>query len=912
MRFKIKYLTLLFLFVICHVAIAGITGKITGKVVDANTGEPLPGANIVLKETTMGAATDINGTFLILNVPPGRYILEVSMIGYSKQFVPDVFVQIDLTTRLDFSLQTEVIKGESITVVAKRPAVQKDLTSSESRISSEDISVMPVTEMRDILELQSGVTLDEGGGIHIRGGRASEVAYWIDGIAVTDVYDGGQSVIVENSSIQELQVISGTFNAEYGNAMSGIINIVTKEGAKRFGGSFSAYSGDYFSSRDKLYRGIDKIDPLAEKNLQMSLSGPVPLLSEFVSFYTTARYNYTDGWLYGQSYFDMYGDTLNNVEYVPMNWRNKLTTQSKLSFRPFPKLKIRLSYMTSEEDYEDFDHGLQYVPEANIKRHNIGRNLSIGITHSLSERTFYDLNFSRYYKRYWHKLFEDENDPRYIDPYFWEHDRRVNPDFWFTDHSINTNRFQRRTDTNIAKFDITSQITDIHLLKFGIEGKVHKLELDDYSIIDNPNIKDTVFTPYIPKKDTLGKNFGEFEREYYLHEPKEISVYIQDKIEFQNVIINLGMRWDYFDADAQVPANSNEPYIDNPRDPILDSLSLEEREEFWWKDTKPKSQISPRLGIAYPITDKGVIHFSFGHFFQIPQFEYLYTDPGYKIPETSGHFGVFRNPNMKPQKTVMYELGIRQEIVRNLTIDVTGFYRDVRDWVSSGIPIDLGGGASYYTYVNKDYSNVRGITLSLTKSYSRYYWFNLYYTFQIVEGSNSNPDDEFGAIEDNREPRRYIVPLEWDQAHTINGSVYLGTQKGGATLIGRYGSSYPYTPEITVASRMGRSISTELETNSRRKPMTCNFDLKIFRNISVGKSKITLFVDIYNLLDVRNELIVWGNTGRANKNLDEPDTPEEISWYDSIYRINTIREHYTHPEWYSEPRKIQFGFNISL
>ncbi|MCK4446792.1 MAG: carboxypeptidase-like regulatory domain-containing protein, partial [Candidatus Marinimicrobia bacterium] len=121
MRFKIKYLTLLFLFVICHVAIAGITGKITGKVVDTNTGEPLPGANIVLKETTMGAATDINGTFIILNVPPGRYILEVSMIGYSKQFVPDVFVQIDLTTRLDFSLQTEVIKGESITVVAKRP-----------------------------------------------------------------------------------------------------------------------------------------------------------------------------------------------------------------------------------------------------------------------------------------------------------------------------------------------------------------------------------------------------------------------------------------------------------------------------------------------------------------------------------------------------------------------------------------------------------------------------------------------------------------------------------------------------------------------------------------------------------------------------------------------------------------------
>jgi len=891
---------------------AGTTGKITGKVVDANTGEPLPGANIVLKETTIGAATDINGTFLILNVPPGRYSLEVSMIGYSKQLMPDVFVQIDLTTRLDFSLETEVIKGESVTVVAKRPAVQRDLTSSESRISSEDISVMPVTEMRDILELQSGVTMDAGGGIHIRGGRTSEVAYWIDGVPITDVYDGGQSVGIENDAIQELQVISGTFNAEYGNAMSGIVNIVTKEGATKFGGSISAYSGDYLSRDKKLFPNIDKINPFSERNIQFNLNGPVPFLTGLVSFYTTARYNYTDGWLYGQSYFDMYGDTLNNVEYVPMNWRNKLTTQSKLSFTPFPKLKIRLSYMTSDENYEDFDHGLQYVPNANIERHNQGRNYTLGITHTLSEKTFYEVNISSYYKTYWHRLYEDENDPRYIDPYYWEHVQRVNPDFWFTDHSINTSRFNRRTDTKIAKVDVTSQITDLHLLKFGLEGKIYKLKLDGYSIIDDPILKDTIFTSYIPRKEISGKKFGEFGRGYYLHKPEEFSTYIQDKIEFQNVIINLGLRWDYFDANTQVPANPNEPYIDNPRDPILDSLTLEEREEFWWKETKPKSQISPRLGVAYPITDKGVIHFSFGHFFQVPQFELLYTNPGYKIPETSGLFGIYLNPDMKPQKTVMYELGLRQEIVKDLTVDLTSFYRDVRDWVSTGVPIDLGGGASYITYTNKDYSNVRGIVLSLEKKYSQYYLFNLYYTYQVAEGSNSDPGDEFGAIHANREPRRYIIPLAWDQTHTINGSIYIGTQKGGATLIGRYGSAYPYTPYITVASRMGRNVSTELEENSRRKPMTYNFDLKIFGNINIGRSKITLFVDIYNLLDIRNELNVWGNTGRANKNLDEPSTPEEIAQYESSNRINTIHQYFTHQEWYSAPRKVQFGFNISL
>jgi len=910
-----KLIICLLIFALSGYLFAGTTGKITGIVVDASDGSPLPGANVILEGTVIGAACDYEGNFLILNVPPGNYNLKVTMIGFTKQVVKDVLVQVDLTTRLEFEMTTEVLEaGESVTVIARRPAVKKDLTSSESRISSKDIKAMPVNNMSDILQLQSGVTKDAGGGIHIRGGRSSEVAYWVDGIPVTDSYDGGQSVSVENASIQELQVISGTFNAEYGNAMSGIVNIVTKEGARKYEGSLSMYGGDYVTADDELYPGIDKINPTSEKDLQVNFSGPVPFTDKKVSFYTNARYNYSDGWLYGQQYFNIYGDTLStdNPDYVPMNWNQKFTTHSKLSIRPFSSVKIALSYMTSDDVYEGFNHGLQYVPDANMERHNKGRNVSLKLTQSLSNKTFYDLSFSKYSKRYNHNYFESKNDSGYIDPYYWEHNERENPYYWFTDHSIDRGRFFRETNTQIAKFDFTSQVTKLHLVKLGAELKYHDLELDGYSIVDDANIADSVFTPYIPQKHVEGNKFGEFGRDYYSHNPREFSLYIQDKIEFNSVIINLGLRYDYFDANTVIPSDPAEPYIDNPRNPLLDSLTLAEKEEFWWKETSVKQQISPRFGIAYPITDKGVLHFSFGHFFQIPNFELLYTYPGYKIPESSGQFGIGGNPDLNPQKTVMYELGMKQEVIRDFTVDLTGFYRDVRDWVSTGVPVDIGGGANFITYANKDYSNVMGVILALEKKYSNNFWFNLSYTFQIAEGSNSNPGDAFGAMLADREPRKYLIPLGWDQTQTLNSTFFYGTNGYGITLIGRFGSGYPFTPVILTATRQGANASVQPEENSRRKPKTYELDLKINKNMTLFGKNVVLFADIYNFLDIRNQINVWGSTGNADNGLEELQANQTSREHLAEYRINTVEEYYTHQEWYSAPRKINIGLSISF
>ncbi|RMG22209.1 MAG: hypothetical protein D6732_26050, partial [Methanobacteriota archaeon] len=302
---------------------SGTTGKIVGIVKDKNTGEPLIGVNVLVEGTPLGSTTDIDGSYLILNVPPGTYTLTFQYIGYREVHQSGVKVSVDFTTTVNVEMEEATIElGEAIVVVAKRDVIRKDLTSSQVEVTADDISTIPSENFDDILQLQSGITRDAGGGFHIRGGRSSEVAYWVDGVTITDAFDGSNGVEIENNAIQSLQVISGTFNAEYGQAMSGIINIVTKEGGEKFSGRISSYVGDYVTGdtygkddpfdpnrTDQIYLNLDDINPADIYNLQGSLSGPVPLTSGKMRFFVNFRRFFDEGWLYGQRRYVPTGDT---------------------------------------------------------------------------------------------------------------------------------------------------------------------------------------------------------------------------------------------------------------------------------------------------------------------------------------------------------------------------------------------------------------------------------------------------------------------------------------------------------------------------------------------------------------------------------------------------------------------------
>ena len=266
---------------------------------------------------------------------------------------------------------------------------------------------------------------------------------------------------------------------------------------------------------------------------------------------------------------------------------------------------------------------------------------------------------------------------------------------------------------------------------------------------------------------------------------------------------------------------------------------------------------------------------------------------------------------MEPQKTTSYELGLQQEITRDLKLEVTGYFRDVRNWVSTGIPIDLGGGASYFKYVNKDYSNVRGVIITVDRRFNNYYGWHIDYTFQTAEGSNSNPSEEFGAILDNSEPRRSIIPLNWDQRHTLNASAYTSYHGWGGHILMQYGSGYPYTPVYTSSSLQGQTLANVLIQNSRRKQSTVNFDLKLYKEITFSRDiHGRFFININNLFDTTNEITIWGDTGRSSGTAEQSLAEENDDG--NPLRPNTISDYFNHPEWYSDPRNIQFGVQVSL
>ncbi len=232
---------------------AGTTGKIAGIVVDEK-GEPLVGTNVLIEGTQLGGMTDITGEYYIINIPPGNYQVRFMFIGYQTIAVKDVRVSADLTTRVDATLKQQILESNDVVVVsANRDAIQKDLTASETSFSTDKIEMLPVRGINDIVSLQAGVIRDAGGDIHIRGGRTTEISYLVDGVQIIDPLNRRPGINIDDQAIEELKTITGTFNAEYGQALSGVINIVTKRGSEDFKINVIAYMGDYFSLDDKVY-----------------------------------------------------------------------------------------------------------------------------------------------------------------------------------------------------------------------------------------------------------------------------------------------------------------------------------------------------------------------------------------------------------------------------------------------------------------------------------------------------------------------------------------------------------------------------------------------------------------------------------------------------------------------------------
>lgn len=909
----------LIIFLSYQTSLLAQSGKISGKVIDGTTNEGIPFVNIIVEGTNYGAASDIDGNYSIIGVPPGTYNVKASAIGYNGQTVRGVKVSIDLTTQVNFTLyETSIELKEEVVVVATRPPVTKDLTSSTSIIGADEISVLPVTEFQEVLNLKAGIV-----GGSVRGGRKGEVVYAIDGVPVTDVYDGSTVIDVNANSIQELQFISGAFNAEYGRALSGYVNIATKDGDNKFNGTFTSYIGDYYSTNEKIFRDIKNFQPVNIRNFEGSFSGPI--IQNTLFFYLNARYIYFGGWINGKRVFNPWNITenrgatyplseryilsvnpdsgLGDGKIVPMNWNEKIYGQGKLTYRLFTNFKINYSYFLDKVDYRDYDHSFAYNPDGDYKRFRKGYTNILGLTHTLTPNSFYTLNFTYFYKSYKQYVYEDPNDPRYTNDVLLGQQPAEVPSF--RTGGTQAGNFKRLTNTYGVKWDFTSQVDQINMVKFGVEFNYHNLGFDDIYLMQPLNTEDPRVTRnpfvrrYIPNPDDPNENLN---INRYIRKPIEFSAYVQDKIELKEMIINVGLRMDYFKPDGKLLVDPTDPDVYRPKKPENIALTLEERKAKWYKDPTDKIQFSPRLGIAFPITDRGVIHFSYGHFFQIPNFDILFTNPEYKFGFGTGNLGIAGNPDLKPQQTISGEIGLQQALTDDITFDLTGYFRDIRNL--AGTRADeiriFGGTSTYSQFVNSDFGFVKGIVFTLTKRLSNNWSATIDYTFQSAKGNASDPAATRNAIAGGTQPEIQLVRLDWDQTHTVNATFsYTSEADWGFSLISNYGSGFPYTPTQSF------NLSALL-TNSELKPSSFNVDLRAYKDFNLGFMKISLFTRVYNLFDIQNEVNVYNDSGTADFTIDEYLRRRE----GNPELVNTLDEYYRNPTFYSEPRRIEVGATL--
>jgi len=969
-QYPLIFLLIIF-FTLC--AYAGETGKIAGQVIDANTGDALAGANVLIEGTSLGASTDANGEYFIINIPPGKYTVKFMFIGYQAQLNTNVRITVDLTRRLDVRLKEQIMKSDEVIVVtAQNKDIQKDITSSEVTYTSRNIEALPVKSVADIVSLQAGVVKDASGKLHIRGGRSTEISYMVDGIQVLDPLNRGSGITIDDQAIEELQTITGTFNAEYGQALSGVINIITKRGSDKFKINVIGYMGDYLSFRNNIYFVMDNakwantaaraltyqgrslnytftendnlkqksyltqkaylntFNPLQNRDIQINISGTMPFSAKKLTYFASARYNKHPGFQYGKRYFMPWGiqapvsDSLHFFEapdnkLVALNRNTDIGLQTKLFYSLSNSINMSYGiYYNDNSSYSVDANRYKYVPDAGKNYYTTSQTHILSFKHVLSARTLYEFKGSYYQKKHENYLYKNPYDYRYMptksgdfESYVFGNDIGNKVSIWNRNNSFAfygnpTDYGKLFLDYLTLRWDMTSQVTNRHLLKMGISSRFHNIKNDWFNL----QFSDKTYRPQIPGESSP------FHVKYHA-KPKEFAAYIQDKMEYEDLIINIGVRFDYFNPDGRVLNDPMDPQIYNPfkldhiyknyypgiPDSETVEYSLKERRAFWYKRANASYQLSPRLGFSFPITERGVIHFSYGHFFQNPEFRYLYDNPNFWIAG-AGARNLVGNANLKAQRTVMYEVGLQQELFDNFNLHLTGFYRDIRDWVGTGTPIDTYQGVTYYKYENKDHAAAKGITIS-TNFRQKNLTINLDYTYMTAKGTSSDTQDAYFASQVNREPRLTLIELNWDRKHTLNAVFTYVKNSFGASIIGSIGSGLPYTPRFARGEVSGSGTFIGLRENSERKPMTYNVDFRMSKKIKLEGFMAELYLNVQNLFDSGNARYVYSDTGRPDYTLDG------VNQQQRLIEIASVNEYFTRPGYYSNPRFIQVGFRVA-
>lgn len=882
---------------------AGTTGKLAGTVKDAASGENLVGASVTVIGTKLGAASDLEGSFYILNVPSGTYDLNVSMVGYKTLVMRGVKVFPDLTRDLQFRLESTTIQAEQVEITATRPLIEKDITASTSIVTSKEIRQMPIRGFQAVTRLQAGTVSGDnrqGGGLQIRGGRPGEVAYYVDGFSTQNYITGGAGADVNSNAIQEVMTITGGFSAEYGNAMSGIVNVVTREaGEKR---SFDIeVRDDEFMPKKRMY---------GYRNLDFSAGLP---FSTGTSIFLSGEYRF-------------------RKDRAPRsNWDGQLMhmgsegigVQLKVVQRISDAIKAKVGAIFSKDDYDDVQSETAGVLDNLSWRYNaahmpryksLNYQAYLTLTANFSKSFFGNFSANYFYSGLESGdglLMENYND--YLNtvavnttvgpdgrPDTMSGDRRYDSDNLYALPGVSWRVYRKRQSEYIGgNFDLTKQLTAHHELKLGGEIKMHTAR---YFSIDLPWRANPFIDNYDEDRTIHGTVFKGTP-----YKPVNGAVYLQDKMELEGAVVNAGLRFDFFNAAAKKFVNRTQIFSDQAQTIVNE------------EDAPTEYQVSPRLGFSFPVTDMTLVHFNYGHFFQPPQFQFLYEGRENVAEYVKTGNARIGDPGLAAERTIATEIGVTQQLGKSLKFDVTGYLKNISGLVDTRLVPAFP--YQYVIYDNMDYGTVRGIDFSLEKRRENYISGRASYSIMFATGSGSYQQETYYDYITSSSgdsiifPRREF-PLDFDQRHTFNAVVDVRDEelkgmepfKGmGLNVIFRLGSGLPFTPRrpvSAVAQGLGKMTGG---VNSGRMPWTYQVDLKWEKTMQFTGWSLVPYLEVINLFDTKNAISVYDGSGRADDDAYLPYLPTASPRYIARYRelVNT-------PLNYGTPLMVRLGLSASF
>ena len=1038
----------LFLLATPVLALAQNTGKLSGVVTDASTGEPLPGANVVIVGTQLGTAADVDGSYFILGVPVGVYDIQASFVGYQPQVVSNVEINAGYTRELDFALPPGAELDE-IVVEYERPLIQNDALGVPKITTAEQIQNLPVRGVANIAALSAGVVKQEGSSnLYVRGGREEEVTYYVDGVKVVG------HVAVPDQAIQEQEMLIGAIPAKYGDAMSGIISVTTKSGAPQFFGSLEAITSEV-------------LDPYGYNDVQLTLGGPI--LGERLSFFLSGEYgNFDDpnpraigypsvgddirqmlvtspqsvriindegqtqyipfprdldpgthlddviamleegipeGWQLASSTPSprftantLTGDVFSRDSARPGDEQENIIVNGNMTFNPTQSIRFRTGGGYERARGREFSYLYSlYAPERYRNDDRDTWRVFGSWTQYLSNRTFFQLDASysdyegvmydpafssdvrdilhygdidhpanemlRYYFRFnnedstYVRAYEDGDalGARDIHNSFappgvdatggftqWRYSRlgfRANATTQVGIHQIEFGgEYEKQTR---RYFNINSRGLPIGLARYYRDGSVEAGTegVERYEDVPFGVMNNAVFYygyNYLGTEEVDSQNIACFSNpectdpgKYDMapYEPIYYAGYIQDKIEYRDLVVNLGLRVDVFDNNALTlrdpfslfpivragdidgaPArigddfavyyNSSEQVVGyrdlngnyyNTQGQDVDASTVESAgrprataqrvTQDVFVDYDPEVTVQPRIGVSFPVTNEALFFASYNVVSQRPAENQFDTPQQWNLAAQESKLN--DNPGLRPEKTTTYELGFRQRVGARAALQISGFYKQIENLISRRIVQNVFP-SNYQTYGNVDFGTVKGVEFEFDLRRTNNVAVNANYTLSFAEGTGSDAQTTAQIVwrmeEDPFYPR-FISPLDFDQRHRANLSLdyRLGEDEGprlfggyplsnfGFNVVGTFGTGLPYTRRVDT-SPIYTSFNGFLlgQINGQQMPFTSTVNLRVDRRFSLGGTNLVTYLWVQNLFDQNNVVNVYPQTGLAH------------------------------------------------